>query len=360
VYEYTKALSQAGHDVHAIVAQRPEEPVNDTINGVVVHRISVPRIKKGSLWPIFFFLKASRKLKEIENKTGSFDIVHVYMALGSFFIPLIGNKKSTYILSIVSGSIRSGLWNRIAGILIRGESKSFDTITVLDKGLAKTLFRTQCVHIVPLGADFKKFKPQSSTARTQVGIPHDHTVFVYTGSVHQKRNIDKVLSAFKKVVLQCESVTLLIIGGGKNLEPLKKIAKTMELAENVIFTGYVGYDMVPDLLNAADIALSYVPMTPGFDNQPPLKTVEYMACGLPTIATNTAGNRVFIQDTYNGILTQDDEYSLSNAMLMLIKDRALKDTLKKNSRPSVKQYDWSKIVNTKLIPFYESCVDSGQ
>lgn len=352
VYEYTKALSQLGHTVHAIVVKRENEPKKDRINNVSIHRISFPCIKKGSFWPLFFFLKASKKLKEVE-KTGIFDIVHVTMDFGSLFIPFFGNKKTKYVLKIESGGIRGGLWIHIAKIIIRIESTFFDTTMVLDDGLAKTLFGKKCVPIVPLGVNFETFKPQKSTARDWLGIPADDIVFVYAGSVQRERNIKKVLSAFRVVAAECESVTLLIVGEGDDLNQLKAVAETLNMTDNIIFTGYVDYSTVPDVLNAADIAVSYVPMTPGFDNQPPLKTVEYMACELPTIATNTAGNRVFIQDGYNGILVNDDAASLSEGMLTLINNRTLRDYLKKNCRSSVKEYDWNTIVETKLIPVYE-------
>jgi glycosyltransferase involved in cell wall biosynthesis len=105
-------------------------------------------------------------------------------------------------------------------------------------------------------------------------------------------------------------------------------------------------------LNAADIGISYVPKTPQYDPQPPLKTVEFLACGLPTIATDTVGNRVFIRNEYNGLLIDDTVESLSNAIVKLVTDTSLRTKFASVSRQSVRKYDWQNIVEKKLIPIY--------
>ena len=352
IYEYTKALSDLGNEVHVIVAGRKGEKLEEKINGVKVHRIFFSSLKKRNFKSLLFFFKALKKLKKYNI---NFDIVHVYMSLGSCIVPIFRNKKTKYILDIRSGGITSKIYSLLAKIIINIESIFFDDIIVLDKKLADKLFKNKKkVNIVPLGANFEKFKlGKNEKLRNKLDISKNHVVFIYTGSIYHTRDLRNIIYAFQKVNKIYNKTKLLFIGYGDDLKNLKNLTKSLNIEKNVIFTGYINYEKIPEYLNAADIAISYVPITPEYESQPPLKTVEYLASGLPTIATNTLGNKKFIKNGYNGILTNDDVNSLSDSMTKLIENEELREKFKKNSRDSVQEYDWKKIVENRLIPVYE-------
>ena len=120
----------------------------------------------------------------------------------------------------------------------------------------------------------------------------------------------------------------------------------------MFFLGYIRYAEVPKFLSAMDIAISYIPIVPAFDSQPSGKTVEYLACSLPVIATNTEGNRRFISNGINGLTCRDDSDSLSKAIIRLCLDISLRKKLAKNARSSIEDYDWRKIVRERIVPAY--------
>lgn len=359
LYEYTQALSRLGNNTDVIVAGRKEEKSKDNINDVNVYRVSFPLVSMKNLGSLFFFIKAVKELKRAE-KIQNFDIVHVYMGPGSFLVPLFGNKKKKYVLDVRSGGIKGRFSSYLAKIIINIESKFFDSIIVLDEGVAKKIFGNKDIHIVCLGANLETFKPgRNENLRKKLGIAKDDIAFIYTGSVHPARNLKNIIYAFKEVTTNHENTKLLLVGEGKDLNNLKNTAEMLNVKDKIIFTGYIDYKKVPDMINAADIAISYVPVTPEYEFQPLLKTVEYIFCEIPTIATNTAGNRKFINHRYNGILVDDGCNSLADAMIMLIEDVPLRETLKKNCRDSVAAYDWKTIVENDLIPVYEKLTEAG-
>lgn len=146
---------------------------------------------------------------------------------------------------------------------------------------------------------------------------------------------------------------LILIGGEESdISRLKKIAEKLSINKKVIFIGHVLYKDVPKYLNIADIGISYIPKNEMYDVQPPLKTAEYLACSLPTIATNTAGNREFIVDRHNGVLCSDDPGMFGATIVRLVKDRALFNKIKNNARKSILKYDWKNIINECLLPLY--------
>ncbi|MGD2249931.1 MAG: glycosyltransferase family 4 protein [Candidatus Methanofastidiosia archaeon] len=355
LYGYTKALSDLEYETHVIVAKRKKEPQEEKINNVHIHRVPLSFSSGKNLRSPFFFLAAVKTLKKLEHRK-KFHIVHVYVCPGSFLVPLLGPSSAEYILDVRSGGIRGKIWNFLVKTIIKLESLFFKNTIVLTEGIAHYLLGKKDVFIVPLGTDFEIFTSQPKTQlRKSFNITQD-IVFVYVGNMYKERNVRTVVSAFNKVNTKFKNTALIMVGDGPDLKNVKALTKECNIDQNVIFTGYVQYEKIPDIINAADIGISFVPIVKKYYYQPPLKTVEYLACEIPTIATDTAGNRVFIQDGYNGILIDDTADALTDAMCRLIEDDDLRETLKKKARNSVAEFDWKTIVKNKLIPVYEECL----
>ncbi len=356
-YEYTQNLVKAGLDVHAIVAGRPGEREYEEVNGVKVYRIPFQFVKKGSLLnSVKFAVLANKKLGTV-SKDHVFNIIHAYSSFGISIIGFQAKRKGIKSLyDIRSGAIRGGVFSLVSKAIQKIESLLFDTVIVLDKELGESIFgkmNRKNIFVMPLGANFELFYPKKNNEiREKYGIK-DEVLLIHTGSLHPKRSLHEVIYGFKKVLEKKDNLKLMFVGNGPDIQKLKKVAKDLKLEERIIFTDYVDYYEMPDHLNAADIAISYIPITPEFDVQPPLKTVEYLACGLPTIATDTLGNRRFIEDGYNGLLVRDDPESLSEAIIRLLQHKDLRETLVRNSRASVVNYDFKVIVREKLLPLYE-------
>jgi len=185
------------------------------------------------------------------------------------------------------------------------------------------------------------------------GIEEKFMVLVYSGSLSSQRNLRNLILAFWKACMKIKNLRLIILGEGDDLNHLKLLAEELSISDKVFFLGYVNYTEVPKFLSAADIAVSYIPIIPAFDAQPPVKTVEYLACSLPVIATDTKGNKRFIVHEWNGLLTKDDPDSLSKAIVRLAQDANLRATLSRNARSSVKNYDWTTIVKERILPAYQ-------
>ena len=145
----------------------------------------------------------------------------------------------------------------------------------------------------------------------------------------------------------------MLIGDGLLLPQLRALACDLQVDKRIIWTGGVDYSAVVPYLNTADLALAYVPQNSQFNLQPPLKTVEFLACGLPTVATATKGNQRFIIHEHNGLLAEDDAVALSEGILRLVTDTALRRRIAETARCSVQQYDWRTIVAERLMPFYQ-------
>jgi len=358
IYEYSRYLAEFGVDILAIVAGRKKEKKEEIINGVKVHRIPFESVKKKTSNSFKFALYASRLFNKLSKKE-NFDIVHIYASMGVFLIKLLArNNKSKWIYDIRSGAISGGVMSFIGTNLLKFESSFFDATIVLDKELKKSIFgdnNSKNIYVVPLGANFEIFYPSKNRQiRTKYGVSDTDLLVIHVGSMHPTRNLHQVIEGFKKALTTTSNLKLMFVGSGDDCYRLKKLTKDLKIENKVIFTGLIEYNLIPNYLNTADIGISYVPITPEFNVQPPLKTVEYLACGLPTIATDTIGNRRFIKNEVNGILIEDTPDAVSYSILRLAKDNALRNKLRKNSRKSIMQYDWKNIVENMLMPVYKN------
>ncbi|MCK4953238.1 glycosyltransferase family 4 protein [Candidatus Bathyarchaeota archaeon] len=359
VFEYSRNVAKLGHKVHVIAAAKSNEKTYEVVDKVVVRRIRVKTTKRRSLETLKFNFLASRILSKI-IEDNDVDIAHVFSYTSSFLIKFT-SRKVKWIYDIRSGPIedrkKPSLLYRLVKKFLKFESMFFDAIFVIDEAVKNEIlgrFVMKKIFIAPLGADFQKFKPISTNRwlLSRYGIQNKDIVLVYLGSINPKRRIIELIRAMWKACMKIENLRLILLGEGEDLPRLKLFTKTLLLSDKVFFLGYIKYVEVPKFLSAVDIAISYIPIVPAFDSQPSGKTVEYLACSLPVIATNTEGNRRFINNGINGLMCEDDSDSLSKAIIRLCLDVSLRKKLAKNARSSVRKYDWRTIVEEKILLAY--------
>jgi glycosyltransferase involved in cell wall biosynthesis len=74
------------------------------------------------------------------------------------------------------------------------------------------------------------------------------------------------------------------IGDGEAFEEVTRLAERLDLGEWVTFTGWLDHETVLTYLASADIGLQPDPKNPRTDKATAVKTLEYMAYGVPVVA----------------------------------------------------------------------------
>jgi glycosyltransferase involved in cell wall biosynthesis len=81
----------------------------------------------------------------------------------------------------------------------------------------------------------------------------------------------------------------------------------------------------------------------------PKTLLEAMACGLAVIGTNIDGTREVIKHGENGILCETDPKSIREAIVRVIEDEGLKQTLGINARKTIEQrFSLEKLTDKEL------------
>jgi starch synthase len=146
----------------------------------------------------------------------------------------------------------------------------------------------------------------------------------------------------------------LVIGNGPVREDLERLAAT--LGVEAIFTGAVPPDLVPGLLDDADAAAApYPAAVAGQDDYfSPLKVYEYMAAGLPIIASAVGQIPSILEHGRTGILVPPGEpAAVAEALTLLAADPALRERLGTSSRADAEQrFSWDGVLTriTHCLP----------
>ncbi len=279
------------------------------------------------------------------------DIVHVYLYSGCGLLPFYvrsASPESRFVMDIRSPLLRRGLFRLLHRLKNLFEPLFFDAIASHGIESAWTqIGRREGICWLPPGVDFSSIPPRSAVQERENGPCR----LVYIGSLDAIRQVDLMLAAFIKA-RESSDITLDIYGDGEMKTALEKTVSDQRLDEHVTFKGRVDRNIVLAALPSYDAGLAYIPGGI-YDTAPALKTLEYLACGLPVVATNTFGNRMFVKEGVNGLLAGNgiDAYARG---LSEISGCGKLEAMRRTARASVESFDWQKMTAERLLPLYKS------
>jgi glycosyltransferase involved in cell wall biosynthesis len=174
-----------------------------------------------------------------------------------------------------------------------GERKSIesaDVVAVLTKhrqAEVSAWLSDKPVHILPCAVDLERFRPlpgNRERLRRDLGLVG--TVFVYVGKAggwYDAEGMVAFLTAAKKVF---QPLTLLVL----TREDSSRFAELCDKASIELVTRSANPSEVPEYLSAADVGLCFRHRFPSQLSCSPIKSAEYLACGLPVVSTSGCGD----------------------------------------------------------------------
>jgi glycosyltransferase involved in cell wall biosynthesis len=170
--------------------------------------------------------------------------------------------------------------------------------------------------------------------RTHYGI--EDNFILYIGGFSPRKNIKGLIEAFSKVKAKLkDNVKLVILGKkGRSYYDYRDLVHSLNLKDEVIFTGYVPMEELPLFYNAA-----YVFCYPSFYEGFGLPPIEAMACGTPTIASNVTSIPEILGDAVLYVNPSNIE-DLSEKLLNILSDKTLHDKMYFKSLKQSGKYSW--------------------
>jgi glycosyltransferase involved in cell wall biosynthesis len=190
-----------------------------------------------------------------------------------------------------------GFTFRITKAAERHLLKNADGVVVLSERARQTLFPHEAsdplpVELIPCCTDARRFASSASqdrvALRNSLGIA-DRLAFVYAGTVGGAY-LTKELAAFLGIAREKDHRVLALILTQGSADVLVESLLTAGFSADDIRVLNVAADDVPKFLRAADVGLA--PVRPSFSGRAssPTRFAEYLAAGLPVLATAGIGD----------------------------------------------------------------------
>ncbi|MFF2316566.1 glycosyltransferase family 4 protein [Arthrobacter sp. NPDC058097] len=199
--------------------------------------------------------------------------------------------------------------------------------------------------LAPNGVNTERITP-----RRPVRLHADHLTVAFVGTLKPWHGVGYLLQAVAQANIRSDGPAwrAKIIGDGPCRQELEWTAE--QLGVDAEFTGAVAPDSVPGLLHECDAAAAPYPAPePGRDDYfSPLKVYEYLAAGLPVIASRVGQIPSILQHERTGLLVKPaDPGAIAAALGRLGADAALRDRLGTRARAAaVGLYSWDSVLAT--------------
>lgn len=232
-----------------------------------------------------------------------------------------------------------------------------DTLNISDKIIATSKYYAQNstylkkyfkeLGIVPPGVDVLKFNLNVNKGYLKKKYGNHHFA-LFVGQLdksHIHKGINYLLDAISLVKKEFENIVLLVVGKGDNIKNYKNYAQKLSIEKNVIFTGFVPIDKLPEYYAGSNVTiLPSLNNSEGFG----MVLIEAGACGKPVIGTSVGGIPLVVSDQKTGLLVPPkDSEALAKAIIKILKDPKLAKKMGENGYKKAKEnFTWEKQINT--------------
>lgn len=302
------ALARLGHSVRLVVPNRKNDITTDAFSYYGLTKSfdieQLPVIDRGFriqavsfLWSLFS-LKISKDTAIITRNP---EIAFLFTCRGLKVYYYAHNWPQSKV------SLFIFLLRGVAGIICnsRGTEEEFGK-----NGFRNTL-------VVPNAVDMSAFESLAGKdeLRNKHDIPADKKIVMYVGHLYTWKGVDVVIDA-ARALKQKNDILFYIVGGTKeDIEKYRSIISRDGLS-NVILVGHKKHQEVPSYLKSADILL--LPNVPSSKESErytsPIKMFEYMASGVPIIASDMPSIREVLNDGNATLVKAGDTQALADAV----------------------------------------------
>jgi len=223
-------------------------------------------------------------------------------------------------------------FSRMSGLIVTNRFK----IQALAESYAIPHFKLQHQ---PNAVDVAMFSTSISQkdARDKLGLPQDKKVILYTGHLFSWKGVDTL---FEAAHLLSEYLIYFVGGTDEDIEKAK--SKWQRANGNIVIIGRKPHEEIPLWQKAADVLI--LPNTAKEDvskfETSPVKLFEYMASGVPIVASDLPSIRNIVNENSVFFFEPDNPESLAQTISHILSNS--QETIKKSvyAYQEIQQYSW--------------------
>lgn len=330
-YEMAKELSKE-HEV-VVICSTKKESRDEKLGKIRISRKKPNLILSNT--PIRFSLPFEL-LTAIKRENFDLIIAHTPVPFFADVASLIAKllKKPTIIV-YHTGELKKGSWVDALAVLYEktiekttlGNVKLISVSHHVQRTLWKKGFYSK-VKYPKLDGDF---------LRSRSSVKRKSNVILFVGQLgkfHRWKNLELVLRALVLIKKALPDIKLVVIGRGDLEEYYKKLAKALDLEENVEFLGYVSKEKLIAIYKRAKLLVLPSSKSEAFG----MVTLEALALGTPVVVSRMGEFPVIVEEGKNGVLAELNEKDLAEKILFLLTNEKTRRKMGIIGKKSIKRF----------------------
>jgi glycosyltransferase involved in cell wall biosynthesis len=367
VRRYAEALANRGEQVDVIALREQGQEDHSVYYGCNLYRIQerIPN-EKGKLSYLFrimkFLLKSSVFLTKQHLKK-PYQLIHVhnipdFLVFAAFIPKLFGAKIILDIHDILPEVFtakfkakENSIYFKALTSVERISAAFSDHVIVSNhiwgKRLISRSVAEQKCSVMLNYPDRSVFFERPRTRKD------DKFIMIYPGTLNIHQGIDIEIKAFAKIKDQVPMAEFHIYGDGNDQDYFESLVSELGMQDRIFFKGGAPMNEIAEIIADADLGIEPKRDESFSGEALSMKIFEFMAAGVPVIASNTKIHRYYFNDSVLKFFKAGDENELAECMLLLIRDGDLRKQLVSNASQFLDEYLWEKRKND-----YYKLVDS--
>ncbi|MHB9107131.1 MAG: glycosyltransferase family 4 protein [Armatimonadota bacterium] len=183
---------------------------------------------------------------------------------------------------------------------------------------ARYAIHPPALHVIPNGIDTTTLPcADRATLRAESGFRDGEVWIGYLGRIAKNKNVDGLLRGFACVAPHAPALRLVVMGDGKRLSRMRELAKTLQIADRVRFTGWLPRYAAFRLVGGLDALALISHAAEGLSNA----LLAAMAMGVPVLASDIpslAGGPLCDEET--GWLCAPNDDSIAEGLVRIMAD----------------------------------------
>lgn len=356
VMRYAESLAERGDQVDVLALRSaPETPREENLNGVVVHRLQArfgksERSKLGYAIPMVRFLGVAGAWLTRAHLRSRFDVIHVHN-VPDFLVFCATVPKLTgaaVILDIhdllpefAHSKFARGTERPLSRALLAMErwSGRFANAVIVSNDLwaaryaARIGVQDRC-RVFINNVDVRLFRPRPHGPR-EAG-----PILLFPGGLQWHQGLDLAIHAVQLLRPRWPQLQLHIYGDGSAKPDLQSLSRRLQLDDCVRFFPPVRLHEMPAVMANADIGI--VPKrADSFGNEAySTKIMEFMAVGVPVVASATRIDRFYFDDTVVRFFESGNPGALAAAVDSLLQSPRERERLVRAAREYAERNCW--------------------
>lgn len=356
-----RTLSESGQRVTVVAEAGPGLSRRESRDGYEVIRVPRPLARI----PLLRFFAYRQRLVGALVRTRP-DILHAHdsdtlepvaAAARRLGVPFIYDAHELWLGQVRRGRSRPYWWAFLAyyWIIERWLMRRAAAVITVSPPIARHLeraYRLPCVHLVPNYPE-AGVEPVPRDLRSLPGgeaIPAEAPIVLYLGGIMPGRGIEQLVTAMGDV----PGAHLVFLGYGAMIDQVMALAGRLGIQDRVVRLGPVPADEVVEYSASANVGVSAaIPSCLSYEYSLPNKLFQYMAAGLPVVASDFAHVRAVVTDTGAGLTVDMTQPSrIAAALRAVLGDPSEGSRMGRHARQAVVgQFNWSAAAHELLAVY---------